>query len=72
MIQKIICRYGLKIGDRVFATLPNGSQTEVCEIIEGPVPKGGVACFKVQHVGFENWYPVKWIKLHISLIEKWP
>lgn len=56
---------GLKIGDRVFATLPDGSQTEVCEIIAGPVARRGVACFKLQHDGYENWYPADWIKPHI-------
>jgi len=60
----------LKIGDRVFVSLPEGNRTEVCKIIEGPLAKGGVACFKVQHEGYENWYPVDWMKPHISLVAK--
>lgn len=52
----------MQIGDRVFAILPDGTKTDVCQIIEGPVARNGAACFKVQHDGYENWYPIAWIK----------
>lgn len=58
----------MKIGDRAVVTLPDGSQTDVCEVIAGPVAREGVACFKMRHVGFENWYPAEWIRPYLSSI----
>ncbi len=52
----------MNIGDRVIATFPDNTQSDVGMIIEGPTFRDGKAVFKVRYADFDNWLPAAWLK----------
>ena len=60
----------MNLGDRVVATFPDGTQTDVGEIIEGPVFRNGLAAFKVRYDDFDNWVPADLLKPAIRPLSK--
>ncbi len=59
----------MKFGDRVIANLPDGLQSDVGEIIDGPIARNGIAAFKVRYSDFENWVPADWLKPFIRAVD---
>lgn len=58
----------MKVGDRVIATYPNGAQSELSEIVDGPIFKGDKTIFKVRHSCFNNWVPAEWLRPHLEVV----
>ncbi|MEO1108752.1 MAG: hypothetical protein AAFX90_12595 [Pseudomonadota bacterium] len=58
----------MKIGDKVIATFPDDSQSDVGTIIEGPIFRDGAAVFKVRHPDFDNWLPAVWLRPYLRAV----